>query len=191
MHLVVTDKTGRGPPARKVNRHSHLYRCPHSSTVLLLHHCSTTALIDLSKYHPIRAFYLSATLTYSRMQLPQSYEHLPTAALLCSTAPSVIPSRFPHFSTIQPPIVRPPASYGNTAALPTVAIQDRRARRRSIPCLPFCHTTRKGSANGAQGASRLKMNSTGHPLRSPDPAPSRNLIQRKLTIDLASHTPET
>ena len=38
-----------------------------------------TSLIGLSKYwgiHPIRAFYLSTALIYSRMQLPRSYDHL-------------------------------------------------------------------------------------------------------------------
>ena len=52
-------------------------------------------LIGLSKYwgiHPIRAFYLSATLTYSQMQLPRCYVHLSlpfTSALPPSLSSSI------------------------------------------------------------------------------------------------------
>ena len=73
-------------------------------------------VIGLSKYwgiHPIKAFYLSATLTYSRMQLPRSYDHL---SLPSTSALSLLPrllSHYPRFNALEPPIVRLIASSGN------------------------------------------------------------------------------
>lgn len=40
---------------------------------------------------PIKSIYFSATLTFSRMQLPQTYDHVSTAAYLCSPASSLFP----------------------------------------------------------------------------------------------------
>ena len=75
-------------------------------------------LIGLSKYwgvHSIRALYLSAMLTYSRRQLPRSYDHL---SLPSTSAPQLHPcllSHYPRFNALDPPIVRLVASSGNTA----------------------------------------------------------------------------
>ena len=74
-------------------------------------------MIGLSKYsgiHPIRAFYLSTALIYSRMQLPRSYDHLslPSTSAL-SLHPRLL-SHYPRFNALEPPLVRLIASSGNS-----------------------------------------------------------------------------
>ena len=62
---------------------------------------------------PIRAFYLSTALIYSRMQLPRSYDHLSlpsTSALLLHPR---LQSHYPRFNALQTPVVRLIASSGN------------------------------------------------------------------------------
>jgi len=73
-HLDLSEEFG----VAKMSKHTSLF--DHPSEVMVKskdpQRCLLIGFEQVLGIYPIRAFYLNAALTYSRMQLPRSYDHL-------------------------------------------------------------------------------------------------------------------